>query len=216
MRSINSNILPDGATVFDNQSDTLWQLDKSAGTTYDVLLGSGLVLQPDDQTSARWLALTISGSSPFYNTSYLVAPVVLITASSQWVYLGNNAASFALSTGVAAAFTVNPTTGEVTYNGPPRLALVSAEISVANASAAILANIRACISRNGDVVAGTTTDYRIKGEQSTTAEVPLVQRSTQRVMLLNPNTSLRLALRNATNGDDLQIDSYQLSVIPLG
>src|ERR1700681_1405263 len=75
---INSTILPDGATVYDNQDQTLWRLDKTAGTVFDALLNSGVLLKPDDQTDARWFAESVSGWSPYYHSSYLAAAVAVI------------------------------------------------------------------------------------------------------------------------------------------
>ncbi len=53
LATYNSSELPNGATAYDNQSPALYRLDKNAGTTYDSLIGSGYVIKPDDQTSAR-------------------------------------------------------------------------------------------------------------------------------------------------------------------
>src|SRR5438309_942731 len=84
LASMNSTTLPDGATVFDNESDTLWRLDKNAGTVFDSLLGSGLLLKPDDQSNGRWFAQETSGSSPYYFSAYLAAAVGVVMTSNQW------------------------------------------------------------------------------------------------------------------------------------
>lgn len=215
LASMNSTKLPDGATVFDSQSDTLWQLDKNAGTVYDALLGSGLLLRPDDQSSARWFAQEVSGSSPYYNSSYLDGTVLVTMSGSQWAYLGVVAGTFALSTGASAAFAVNATTGEVTYHGPPRLVMVTASVSLLNGITTDDIIVQACISRNNDVVTGTTNDYSIKGEQGAAMADTTTNMTVQRIMLLNPGTTLRLALRNAINSDDLEVAFYQLSIVPI-
>ncbi len=54
MRAINSTKLPNGATAFDAQTQTLWRLNKNVGTVFDALIDSGLVLKPNDNTPGRW------------------------------------------------------------------------------------------------------------------------------------------------------------------
>lgn len=215
MATYNSSELPDGATAYDNQIDALFRLDKSASDTFDDLIGSGLVVKPNDQTDARWFADAVSGSSPYYHSSYLASTATVTMTASQWGYLGNVAATFATSMGNGSVWSINNTTGEVTYNGPPRLALVNVTVSVLNGIGATPVIVQACISRSNDVVAGTTTDYSIKGEQESDMVNLPVQMTLQRIMILNPGTTLRLAFRNVTNGDDLQVVFYQLAVVPI-
>lgn len=214
LSSINSTTLPDGATAFESQSDTLWRLDKSAGTVFDALLGSGLLLKPDDGTAARWFAQTTQGSSPYSNSTYLVSAAAVVMTAGQWNYLGSTAATFALSTGDTSAFSLNLTTGEVTYHGPTRQVLVSAKASVLNGAAANSISIHACISRNNDVVAGAGGDYSAKGEQAMVTADVTEQISTERIMQIGPGVTLRLAFRNATNSDDLSVSFYQLCIVP--
>jgi hypothetical protein len=215
LTSMNSTILPDGATVFDNQSHTLWRLNKLAGTTLDSLLGSGLLLKPDDQSDARWFAEAISDGSPYYSASHLSGAVGVVMTSNQWAYLGSTAGTFAASLGNASLFTVNTTTGEVTYNGPPRIVKVGAKASLLNAIGATPITIYAAISRSNDVIAGGTTDYSAFGQQAIVTANVVEEISVDRLTLLNPGTTLRLAFRNATNGDDLTVQFYQMTVSPL-
>lgn len=216
LAEMNSTKLPDGATVFDNETDVLWRLDKSAGTTFDAaLINSGVMIKPNDGTDARWFAEVSSGGSPYYSASYAVSANAVVMTAGQWNYLGSTPGTFARSIGDGHAFTVNTTTGEVTYHGPPRLVLVSAQCSVLNGAAANSISIHACISRNNDVVAGAGGDYSALGEQAMVTADVTDQLSTQRLMLLNPGTTLRLAFRNATNSDDLSVSFYQLCVTPI-
>lgn len=214
--SINSTILPDGATAFDSQSDTLWRLDKSAGTVFDALLTSGLVLKPDDDTPARWVAQEISGSSPYYSGTYgVAASTVTIAILNQWAYLGNVPSTFAVNAGNPEGFVLDTASGLVTYHGPPRIVKVSAKASVLNAIGGTSISIHACISRSDDVVAGSTTDNSSKGEQAIVTANVTEEISVERILLLNPGTTLRLAFRNATNADDLTVTFYQMTVSPL-
>ncbi len=75
--------------------------------------------------------------------------------------------------------------------------------------------VHAAISRSGDVVSGGAASYPSKGEVFVSTPATATFISTQRVMLLNPSTTLQLMLRNATNGDDLVVSSYQITVAPL-
>jgi len=214
LASYNSAKLPDGATAFDSQTDTLFRLDKFAGTTYDSLIGGGLYVKPNDQTAARWFAESVSGSNPYYSGSYAVASPVIAMASNQWAYLGSTPSTFDVNAGNSSAFSVSLTTGEVTYNGPPRLALVTVDATIFNSSGATEIEVHGCVSRSDDVTAGTTTDYSSKGEQVINVTDVKQQITAQRILLLNPGTTLRMAFRNATNGDDLTASYYQMTVVP--
>ena len=215
LASINSTQLPDGATVFDNQSDTLWRLDKTAGTVFDPLLGTGLVLKPDDQTAARWFADAIGGSSPYYHSSYLAAPVAVIMTSNQWNALGSTSGTFAESSGSDAAFILSATSGIVHYAGPPRTFLVTMQASVNNGSSSTPIDVHAVIGRNGDVVAGGTTDYSSKGEQQQEVINTVSLITVQRVMQLSDGIDIQMFFRNSTNGDDLVANNYQCTIAPL-
>jgi len=215
LAAYNSSELPDGATAFDSQTDTLYRLDKSAGTTYDSLIGSGLYIKPNDQTPARWFAESTSGSSPYYSGSYAVATPTVVMTANGWAYLGSTPSTFGINAGNASAFNVNLTTGLVTYHGPPRLALVTATATVLNAIGGTDIEIHACISRNDDVVVGSTTDYSVAGEQQINTANVKQEILVQRILLLNPGTTLRLAFRNSTNGDDLTVTFYQMLITPL-
>ncbi len=93
--------------------------------------------------------------------------------------------------------------------------MVSVTISLANADSATPISVAACISRNNDVVAGSTTAYAVKGQQEADiGDGAVTEMTVQRVMTLNPGTTLRLALRNLVNGDDLQATFYQLTITP--
>jgi len=216
LAALNSTLLPDGATAFDSESDTLWRLDKTAGTVFDSLLGSGVLLRPDDGTAARWFAQQISGSSPYYSGTYgVAASTVTIAILNQWAYLGNVPSTFAVNAGNGSAFVLDTASGLVTYHGPPRIVKVSAKASLLNAIGSTSISIHACISRSDDVVVGTTTDYSSKGEQAIVTANVTEEISVERILLLNPGTTLRLAFRNATNADDLTVTFYQMTVSPL-
>lgn len=215
-QALNSTTLPDGALVYNNQTNSLYRLDKDAGTTFDSLIASGAIVKPDDGTSARWIAEEISGATPYYYEAYLngVASVT-IAGSNTWALLGNQAASFLRANGNASAFTLSATTGLVTYNGPPLLALVRAAVSLSNASGATPITVSAALSHSDDIPSGATGSKQQYGQQQGDVSDAQAEFTTQRIVLLTPGSTLQLALRNAVNGDDLLIAAYQLVVTPL-
>jgi hypothetical protein len=118
-QALNSTELPDGATVFNRQDETLWRLDKTAGTTFDSL-GSNVLQKPNDGTPARWFAVEVDGGSPVQFSGYAEASVAVTMTGSQWNALGTTAGTFTPTSGAGSdLFTLNPTTSEITYNGPP-------------------------------------------------------------------------------------------------
>jgi hypothetical protein len=208
----NTQQLPDGATAFVNETNALYRLDKTLGTTLDGLLGSGDLVVPADQSAARWLAETVSGSSPYYHSSYLTAAVAVPMTSSQWAALGVTAGSFGISQGSSLLYTLSATTGQITYNGPTRIAMVTMQASLLNSVGATPIEVHACVSRNGDVVAGGTGDFDELGEQAASLTNVLGVITVRRIVSLVAGTTLRMMLRNATNGDDLTASYYQATV----
>ncbi len=215
LRSINSTILPNGATAFDNETDTLWRLDKTAGAVFDALLGSGLLLKPDDQTDARWFAEETSGSSPYYHSSYLASPVAVTMTSNQWNQLGSTTGTFAESAGAAALFTLSTTTGLITYTGPTRQVLVTMQAVINNGIGATPIDVYAAISRNGDVVDGSTTSYPEKGQMDEVITNVASLITVQRIMQLSDGITLQMMFKNITNQDDIVVNGYQCTVAPL-
>ncbi len=207
----NTQQLPNGATAFVNSNETEYRLDKDAGDTFDDL-PSAYVLKPEDQSSARWIAQSASGSNLWFHSSYLTTPVAVTMTSSQWGAVGSVAGSFGISQGSAAVFTLSATSSQITYNGPARTVMVTMQASLANGIGATPIEVHACVSRNGDVVDGGTGDFDELGEQAASFTNVLGVITVRRIMLLAPGTTLRMMLRNATNGDDLTLSYYQATV----
>jgi hypothetical protein len=215
MRAINSTTLPDGATLFNNENKSLYRLDKDAGTTFDSLIPTLAVIKPDDGTAARWLADTVAGATPYYYEAYLSGgATVTIAGSNTWALLGNQVATFLKANGTIA-YTLNATTGLLTYNGPPVLALVRAAVSLSNASGATSINASVVISHNNDVPSGDTGAKQSRGMQQGDVSSDQASLTTQRIVLLSPGSTLQLALRNGVNGDDFLIADYQIVILPL-
>jgi len=214
LASMNSTTLPDGATVYDNETDTLYRLDKTAGVEFDSLLASGIVVKPDDGTAARWIADTVSGSSPYVHSSVINAAVAVTMTSNQWNELGSTSGSFSETGGSSAIFSISATTGLITYHGPTREVLVTMQASINNGIGATPITMHVAVSLNGDVVDGSTTAYREKGE---VIEVIINTESlvtAQRLLQLSDGDTLQMMFRNETNGDDIAVNYYQCTVAP--
>ncbi len=211
----NSAELPDGATLFDNESHTLWRLNKFVGDGFDTLSASVLV-KPNDQTEARWIAESINDSSPFNFEGYAAAAVAVTMTSNQWNPLGSTAGTFAVATGGASGlFTQSATTGEITYNGPQRPAVITMTASINNGIGATPVAIHAAVSENDDVQAGTTTAYPEKGEMAQTITDTFQLITVRRSVLLLSGAKFRMTFRNATNGDDIVANFYQVNIEPV-
>jgi len=210
-----SVLLPDGASAYNNETNVLYRLDKTLGTTLDVLIDSGLIVKPDDQTTARWVAESVAGSSPYGSVSYMVTGDAVPMTANGWNLLGAGAGTFALSAGDEAVFALNADSSQLTYHGPTRQALVTMTASITNGSTATSIEVHACISRNGDVTPASTTLFRAEGEQAQSIINELKVFTVEREVTLSEGTTLQLALRNATNGDDLGVSFYQCVVSPL-
>src|SRR5882672_4702576 len=192
--------LPNGATVFVTGTEAVYRLAKSLGDGFDDLATADLVVIPSDGTDARWVMEDISGGSPWYAV-ITAAAVANVTPGgvSTWRALGSTPATFTLDAGPASAFSLDPTTSLLTYDGVPRLYMARAIVSVETAAGAD-DFVNAALSYNNDIPAGSTAAHRAAGEQS--VGVPDGGTSlivTQRRVLLNPTSTLRLMLRDTSS-----------------
>jgi len=211
----NSTELPDGAALYDNESHTLWRLNKLAGDTFDSLDPTVLV-KPNDQTEARWFAEQTLDGSPYQFEGYAAAAVAVTMTSNQWNTLGSTAGTFAAASGsVSGLFTQSPTTGIITYSGPARVAVITMTAAINNGIGATPIAMHAAISVDSDVEAGTTTAYREKGEMTQTITDAFGMITVKRTVLLSNNRTFKMAFRNATNGDDIVVNYYQVVIEPL-
>jgi len=217
-QALNSTELPDGATVFNRQDETLWRLDKTAGASFDATLQSNVLQKPNDGTPARWFAEQVDGGSPYQFSGYAEAAVAVTMTSNQWNALGSTAGTFTGTSGTGShLFTQNPTTSQIVYNGPPRTVLVTMSASINNGIAATPIAMHGVIALSGDVAIGSSGAQREKGEMVVTApsNVEFTQIVVERVVQLTPGATLQLMFRNATNGDDIVVDYYQVNIAPL-
>lgn len=207
--------LPDGATVFVTGTSGLYRLFKGLGDAFDLL--TTVIVIPGDQSDNRWVLEEVDGSSPWAGVEVLTSTAtVSVEGSDTWAILGSTAATFELASGITAMFSVNPTSGLLTYHGPDRDMLVTATVSARTPAAD---NIHAVISRDGDVADGSSANEYVKGEQAgntagETEEVDLLANVTvQRMLTLTEGDTLRLMLRN-DRGQPMTVEFFTLSVQP--
>jgi len=181
-----------------------------------LLLQTNVLQRPNDLTEARWFAEVVDGGSPYQFSGYLASPVAVTMTSNQWNQLGSTAGTFVGNSGTGSGlFSQNATTGEITYNGPPRSMLVSMRASINNGIGATSIAMHAAIALDGDVVDGGVANYPEFGEQATNIINELRQIVVERVVQLTPGAKLQLMFRNATNGDDIVVTYYQVNLSPL-
>ncbi len=214
-QALNSTELPDGATAFNRQDETLWRLDKNAGDDFDDL-ETNVLQKPNDQTNGRWFAELVNGGSPYQFSGYLAAPVAVTMTGNQWNKLGSTTGIFEGTSGTGSGlFTQDPDTGEITYNGPPRSMLASVRACINNGIGSTSIAMHAAIALDGDVADGGTTNYPELGEQAENIINTLSQIVVERVVQLTPGAKLQLLFRNATNADDIVVTYYQINHSPL-
>lgn len=209
--------MPNGALAYDQSSGMQYRLQRNVGDEFDSLNEIGYVIKPGDQSQNRWIAEYNFLGSPYYFGFYLndsSTPVIM--TSNQWRYLGTNPSTYAVNAGQPnALFALDAEDGELIYNGPTKTAKVTFLVSVNNGIGSTPVSIRAAISRDEDVVEGTTNSYKSLGEVYQTVTDSVSQIVVERVVALVKGTSLRLAFRNATNGDDIVVNSLQCFITPV-
>lgn len=208
-----TSILPFGAKAYVHGTDSSYTLYKGVGTIYDTL--GAAVVTPADQTNNRWIQEEANGASPWQAIMILNAGINVTPGGQfQWARLGSTPGSFALSAGDDAMFTVDPTSGILSYHGPTRVMNVSFNVSVLAASAATF-DCHAAISFDNDIAAGSTSEHRDAGEVSSTVSNSIMQcLSGVRQVVMGNNDTLRLMLRNMSSGSPIEVDYFQMFIRP--
>lgn len=213
LRQRGTRPLPDGATVYVVGTTALYRLVKGLGDDFDAF--GSIVVVPTDGSDNRWVEESLAGASPWAAQEIASASVnVTPSGQFQWTALGSTAGSFALATGNALAFVVNPTTSLLTYQGVPRQMNLRYQASVLCGAAATI-NAEAAISVNGDVPAGNTSEHRGSGNQSSTVTDTSIQCiAGERSALLIPGATVRLMLRNMNGTQAISVEYFALSIAP--
>ena len=204
--------LPGDATVYVHDTSALYRLAKGLGTTFDTLIGR--IIIPADGSSNRWVQEEVFGSSPWAAAiAASTVPNVAAAGSQVWAALGSLPGVFALTFGDTAMWTVDPTTGLLTYNGLPRFMLVTAIASVTTVDGN---DISIVVSKDDDVPAGSSAAEPLKGEQfAHTSGGAWANISTQRMAFVAPGSTFRLMVRSFPGNDVMAFDSFTLTAMPI-
>jgi hypothetical protein len=202
--------LPDRATVYVSGAEALYRLFKGLGTTFDALTGQ--VVIPSNGSPDRWLQEEVFGSSPWSGMEVSVATVTVTPGgASQWQAIGATPSTFALASGDANIFQLNTTSGLLTYHGPSRYMMLTANASLHSVAGDIFG---AVISVNNDVAAGSSAAHPTLGAQATgNGDGQSTFVSTQRRVFLADTNTLRVMLRNSS-GSAIEVDNFSLSALP--
>jgi len=167
---------------------------------------------PADGTDNRWVAESISGASPWSSIEVALANVDVVPNNPDaWRGLGTTAGSFG---GGSTIFEVNPTTSVMTYRGVTRQMTLAYEATILNGTGGPI-DAEAAISHNGDVPEDSTTDFRGDGQQGTTLAAGFrAVVSGKRSVLLAPNQTVRLMLRNVAGSGTLTVQYFSMSFAP--
>lgn len=202
--------LPDNATVYVDDTSALYRLAKGLGSSFDAL--TDRIIVPSNGSSDRWVQESVYGSSPWTGVEVATATNnVAAAGASTWTPVGGTPGSFQLSSGDTTMFEVNPTSSLLTYRGVPRFMLMTSVITLTAAAADLLSSV---IAKNGDVPADATPQY-LKGEQAASNAINgRVCITTQRAAFLAPGDTLRVMIRSADGGQQVQVRQMSLSVTP--
>lgn len=206
-------ILPDGATVYVSGSDRVYRLWKNLGSGYDI--AHDLVIVPADQTSNRWVLETINGAPAWQATMVLNTPnTVTPPAQTQWQALGSTPGSFILSDGDPDAFSLNPTSGLITYKGITRKVTLAYQLSISGSAGSNVIPY-AAISVSNDIAVGSTGSNNEKGAQTASfSNGTNCCIAGQRTVTLSLNDTIRLMLRNLSGTEALPVVNAMLSIKP--
>ncbi len=206
--------LPAGATVYVTGDAALYRLEKNLGTIYDDV--TSIVVVPADGSRNRWIKELADGASPFAGTEIALASVnVTPSAQAQWTALGSTAGSFELASGDETLFQVGATSSVLFYHGPQRLMRISYQVSLLNGGASGACVLHAALSVDSDIVAGSTTEHRDAGEQvATVTDTVVANICGERTALLSDHSTVRLMLRNLSDGKIMSVLFASISVAP--
>jgi hypothetical protein len=203
--------LPDSATVYVTSLNASYRLAKGLGITFDALIGR--VIIPSDGSSNRWVQEEVFGSSPWAaSIAASTVPNVAAAGANVWAEFGSLPGVFQLTFGDTDMWTVNPTTGLLTYNGLPRFMLVTAIASLKTVTGN---DISIVVSKDNDVPAGSTTAQPLKGEQFAHTADDWANIATQRMAFVAPGSTFRLMVRSFPGEDVMAFDSFTLTAMPI-
>jgi hypothetical protein len=209
---INSSKFPDGAEFFVLSNRSLYRLNK-ADTTPPV---GALVVKPDGGTGN--FILVPGGGGLVSGLTEQIAGTAAFTASGSFAVVQNTwiqiqaGANFYVATQVSDAFTVNTTTGYLSYVGPTGARFrVTASVSLASATAADLMNF--AVTQNLALV-GTTTDLVTRAACNADPTTPGLasQLTFTGIFTLTNADALAAVVRNVTGAHNLTATQFVMTV----
>lgn len=211
---VNTSILPEGSTCYVAENKSVWRLRKSLGTALDDLIPNSVV-KGANQSSARWVLETFEGVSPYFTQVYGSGSQSLVIANNNWILLGTTPGSFSIANYIFGdEWSLDDAANLLTYKGPQQRMRVTVNITMLGQTTG-LSTIYGCIRLNNDVAVGTTNSYQSRGQGGVAISSAMAgQLRLERLLTLNTDDVLSLALRNSDTTEDLTIPFYTMTVAP--
>lgn len=213
LQNVNTTLLDDGCLCWVSEIEALYMLDKSL-TPADVTPIGVSVVEPGAGPGLWFWVLSafdaeLSASMALINTPQSITSVV----QSTWHNPPAVTNAYALSAFGPGFWTLDATTGLVTYSGPNGKrweVTVNASIAPAAGTATSIEVVPALAA-----LIGTTTDDFYAGRAITPASANAeVQLTSSKFIQLTPGDVLRPAIRNLTGTGDLSVERLSMLMRP--
>lgn len=195
LANVNTVPLPNGATAFVNEDQSIWNLDK----TSERAPLTGYIIAPVSGPG-RWLRMVSSDAS---------APAieVVTTGYADYALSGNFAPSsstvFGLSLPATPQWSIESAGGILTYHGPRRIFLATVTASARVVDVTVPREVAIAVSYNGDMTGGPVAGV----DMITTASIAggIYSLSTQRLVEMRPDDTLSVVAATSPSASQLSI-----------
>lgn len=209
----NTSLLPEGASCYVAEDQSLWRLDKNLGDALDDLIPV-FVVKGANQSSARWVKESIEGSSPYYTQVYGSGSQTLVISNNNWLLLGSTPGTFNLANGELDLWELDSAANLLTYHGPEKRMRATVNIAMHSETTGG-STILGVVRLNNDVALGTQNSYQSRGQQGTSITSTFVnQLRLERVLTITADDVISIALRSSDT-EDLTIPYYTFTIAPL-
>jgi hypothetical protein len=193
---VNTTILPDGAVCYVISAKAVYRLQKESTATQ---LVGGQVVAPI-AGPGRWVLESGAAGSRTLNvfgTAALAAGSGSAVTQNTWAALPSGAGFYSFGVTNNSPFSLDTTTGILTYNGADETVLVSASATVADATAAQAVEL--AIDHNAALITTTTFDGTAGAAnvEVTTAGLG-TQISTRKIFAVTVGDTFRVVFRDTT------------------
>jgi hypothetical protein len=214
LENINTTNMPDGAMCYCTDNRALYILDK---TSTDAAVLDAIVVPIAGP--GRWFVALInsSGGVDLFNANaYLDNPpdtVVIADNTSIWTALAANQ-FVRQGTFISGLFTLNGTTGVITYNGPNQNFLCVATFSIGSSTTDATIDVAVdCAGTSQTALLGTTSSPNwSQNAFYDQASLTRISISAPRVVALRAGNTIQGVVRNIGDGDDLIVYKYSLTI----